>query len=224
MKKAEMEAHAALYHEKMDRARAAEGRGMYRDALDAAVSAWEHIDGMMQYEKRYQGREFASVPAIDLALRYAPLLLDAKRLDEIDRLLSEYRRIERNASDDLGAKVDQARARIWENHRLWSYLEHRPGALQEELSNVLGGEQERWRAVAESWQRMGLISREPAGRSYRLTLSTRMGEVVPAKCPTCAYVGEGPKGMFLEQIVCPKCRSRVLFVLLRPQSHVEAKG
>jgi hypothetical protein len=216
MKKVEMEAHSADYHRRMRAARDAESAGMYREAVEAAVSAWPHIDGMMQFEQKYQDAEFSSIPAIDLALKYAPLLLDLKRLDEIGQLLAEYRRIQKNATADLGAKIGAARAQIWQNHRLWSHLEQNPGTLQADLRQVLGGEQERWRAVAESWEKMGLLTRTPEGQSYRLSLSTRMGEVVSGKCPKCGHVDQAPKAMFLEQISCPQCRSREVFVLLAP--------
>jgi hypothetical protein len=216
MKKAEMEDHSYAYHQLMRDARNAEASGMYREAMEAAVSAWPHIDGMMQFEQRYQDAEFSSIPAIDLALKYAPLLLDLKRLDEIEQLLMQYRRIQKNASADLGAKVGAARAQIWQNHRLWGHLEQNPDTLQEELHQILGGEQERWRTVAASWEKMGLLNRTPEGRSYRLSLSTRMGEVISGKCPRCGHVDQAPKAMFLEQISCPQCRSREVFVLLAP--------
>lgn len=219
MKKSEMELHSRLYHEKLRGAATAESAGMYRAALDAAVAAWQHIDGMMQYERKYEGKEFTSIPAIDLALKYAPLLLDMRRLDALDDLLGEYKRIDRHASDDIQSKVEQARARVWENHRLWSYIEHHPGAPQEGLQGELGGIQSYWRSVAEAWSRMGLLARTAAGRSYTLSLATRMGEVVPAKCPACGHVAESPKGMFLEQLTCPECRASVVFVLLARQRH-----
>ena len=86
--------------------------------------------------------------------------------------------------------------------------------MQDELAATLGGNQVQWRAAAESWAKMGLLSRTPAGRTYRLALSTRMGEVTSGKCSSCGYVAEAPKGMFLEQMMCPECRNQVHFVLL----------
>jgi hypothetical protein len=41
-----------------------------------------------------------------------------------------------------------------------------------------------------------------------------MGELVRGKCPECGNVDEAPKAMFLEQVACPQCRARVVFVLL----------
>jgi hypothetical protein len=214
VKKSEMEAHAAAYLDHLDQARAAERAGMYRAALKLAVNAWPYIDGMLQYETKYNEAEIGSVAAIDLALRYAPLLLDLRQLDELETLLKAYKRIDRIASDDIAAKVTHARSQLWENHKLFAHLQQNPGARQDELESTLGGRQERWRVVAESWEKMGLIRRTQIGRTYTLALSTRMGEVVPGKCPSCGHVADAPKGALLEEGTCPECRSRVVFVVL----------
>lgn len=218
MKKAEMEAESLQYREAIRRAQAAEQRGMYREAVQAAMSAWPYVDGMILHERRYEANEVANIAAIDLVLRYAPLLLDSKPLDELEQLLASYRRVlKKDAYTTLTEKLTRARARILENHRLWTYLELHPGVEQEALRAALGGEQERWRSVAEAWERMGLLSRTRSGRTYQLVLSTRMGEVVRGKCPACGHVDEAPKAMFLEPAACPRCRSRVIFVLLAPR-------
>ena len=214
MKKADMEAHHAEYHARMEAAQAAERSGMYRAAVEGAISAWEHIDGMMQYDRKYEDREFARVDAIQMVLKYAPLLLDLRKLDQLDELLAKYKRIAKNTSDDLVADLDKARSRIWANHRLWSYLEAHPESRQDELRQILGGEQDYWRWVAEAWEKMGLLCRTPERGSYRLALTTRMGQVVPGRCPSCGHVVEAPKAMLLESSTCPECRSAVVFVIL----------
>jgi len=218
MKKSEMQAHNLEYEAKMDCARAAEREGLYRAALDAAVSAWENIEGMMQYSKKYEEEEFVKIDAIDLILRYSPLLLDSKRLKLLEDLLETRKRIPRNADDDLKSKLATAYAQIKDNHRLWSHIEGNPEARQDDLRQVLGADQTYWRAVAESWEHMGLVVRQPDGGSYRLALTTRMGQIVPAKCPSCGHIDEAPKAMFLEQTDCPKCKSSVLFVLVSRRS------
>jgi hypothetical protein len=214
MKKVEMEAHRDAYRDLMSRARSAVGDGSYRTAVELALSAWDHIDGMMQYERKYESVDFRSIEAIDIVLKYAPLLLDFKTLDTLDSLLKERRRIEKNTSDSLGDNLGDARSLMWDAHRLWDYLEFHPDARQDELREHLGGDQNRWRSVANTWAAMGLVRRMAEGRSYRLSLSTRMGEVVPAKCPSCGTVTHGPKAMFLEELACPDCERIVSFVLL----------
>jgi hypothetical protein len=220
MKKAEMEAENLHYREKMGLAQAAELRGMYRQVLDAAISAWPYVDGMLLHERKYRDNEVADIAAINLVLRYAPLLLDARPLNELEDLLAGYKRVLKESFATLTANLSRARTQVAENHRLWTYLEKNPGAEQDRLCEALGGEQERWRSVAESWERMGLLTRVPADRGCRLTLLTRMGEVVPGKCPACGHRGRAPKAMFLGQVTCPECGAHVTFVLLaaRPVS------
>ena len=214
MKKAEMEHHHQQYQSLMADARAAEQAGMYRIAIEKALASWDHIDGMMQYERRYESKEFRSVPAIDMTLRYAPLLLDIASLDALEGMLKDCRRIEKNTSDGLGDKLAAARSFLREAHRLWDHLEWNPRSRQDKLRQLLGGDQNQWRGIAEAWDKMGLLRREPEGATYRLSLSTRMGEVVAAKCPGCGNVVEAPKAMCFEEMACPECDATVLFVIL----------
>ncbi|MHC4696999.1 MAG: hypothetical protein ACYTFA_09670 [Planctomycetota bacterium] len=198
----------------MSKAQAAHHEGLYRDAVEAALSSWEYIDGMMQYERRYEEKEFDGIKAIDMVLKYAPLVLDFHSLDKLESLLKNQRRIEKNTSESLAERLTQARALMWDAHRMWDHLEQHGEARQDKLSRILGGEQDKYRSVAETWEKMGLLQRTPEGGSYRLALSTRMGEVVSGKCPSCGAVAEAPKSMFLEEMRCPDCRVKVLFVLL----------
>lgn len=213
MRKAEMEEHHEAYRALMARAQAAEDQGLYREAMEAALAASHHADGMMQYAKKYQEREFASISAVDLVLRYGPLLLDFKSLRKVESLLDDYRRLTKGTSGDLPGKLAQAISRMWDNHRLWTYLERHPGIRQDGLRQELGGEQEYWRSVAEAWERMGLLRRVPEGGSYSLALATRMGQVVQGKCALCGHIVEAPKGMLLEKMVCPACRDQTTFVI-----------
>ncbi len=223
MKKAEMEEHASEYYAHMAAARAADGKGLFRVAVQAAKAAWAHVDGMMQYEQKYQDREFTSVPAIDLVLRYAPLLLDHASLAELESLFENYRRITKKTTDNLHSRLQEGRERIWANHRLWSHLELHPETRQDALRGALGGSQEYWRSVAEAWERMGLLCRTHDGASYRLALATRMGQVVSGKCPHCGRIAQAPKAMLLEQTTCPYCHATVHFVILAQQGKAEAR-
>ena len=78
MTKAEMEQHSAAYHALMDQVSAAVRGGSYREAVDLAVSSFSHVDGMMQFDKKYGGKETTSVASIDLVLQYAPLMFDVE--------------------------------------------------------------------------------------------------------------------------------------------------
>ncbi len=223
MKKAEMETHRARYQALMTKARSAEREGLYREVIDSALSSWDHVDGMMQYERRYENKEFTSIQGIEMLLKYAPLLLDFDSLDTLETLLKNYRRIDKNTSESMADKLAKARALMWDAHRLWDHLERNPESKQDKLRRVLGGDQDIWRSVAEAWGKMGLLRRTPEDGSYRLSLSTRMGGLVSAKCSSCGHVGKAPKAMFLEKMACPECRATVLFVILSTETSIDTK-
>jgi hypothetical protein len=213
MKKADMEHHRAEYHARMDNAKFAERRGLFRETVQLALSAWPFIDGMMQYERRYESTDFKSIPAIDLILEYAPLLFDFQCLDDLENLLKDTKRIDRNTSDSLAARLADARSNIWQNHKLWSHLESNPDSREDQLHRLLGEKRAYWRSVTKAWAQMGVLRRTPAHGTFELALTTRLDEVVHAKCPSCGTIGHAPKAMFLELMTCPECASMRLFVL-----------
>lgn len=214
MKKTEMEAHRGAYRRLMRKAYSAEKQGMFRDAVKHAFEAWVHVDGMMQYERKYENHDFSSIDALEIVLRYAPFLLDYESLNELERLLTETKRIEKNTSVCLNDKLAKAKEMLVKNHELWGFLKQNPQSPQDQLSRLLGGEQEEWRNTAESWEKMGLLRRERNNQSYRLTLITRLDEIVYAKCSACGKTAEAPKAMFFEETKCPECGQNVNFVIL----------
>jgi hypothetical protein len=217
LKKAEMESHQAEYHALISQTRLALQEGLYAKAVELASSSWDFIDGMMQYERKYEGKEFDSVEGIDIVLEFAPLLFNFQSLDKLELLLKSQRRIDKHASDDLADRLSKARTRMWEAHRLWNHLERVSESNQEEFCSELGGDQTVWRTIAETWEEMGLIRRTPDGRSHRVALKTRMDEPVVAKCPSCAAIAKARKAKLLEEVTCPKCERAVVFVILANQ-------
>lgn len=214
MNKAEMEAHATEYQSLVFQARAAEKRGRFADVIRFALASCEHIDGMMQYDRKYQGKTFASVLGIDLVLRYAPLLFDHRSLDEIGTFLKDARRIERDTSADMGENLARARRTMWNAHMLWNYLEANPGARQDGIPKALGGDQDAWRSIAEAWEKMEVLHRAPAEAGYRVTLRTRMDEPLEGKCPSCGHIARESKRRLLEPLSCTHCHAETTLVLL----------
>lgn len=219
MKKSEMEEHHAAYHAHMAVARTAERDGLYRAAVDSAMSAWEFIDGMMRYEQKYLDREFASVPAIDFVLKYSPMLLDVRRLNALRDLLKSRKRIDRDASADLVEELERAIFQTSENYQLWSFLERHPDVRQDELPPSLGGDREYRRTVIRFWEQLGIVSRTPDGRSYRLLLIAPLGRAITGKCPSCGQTHNAPKRAFFEPIDCPSCGKQAHFVLVASEGN-----
>jgi len=218
MTKAEMQFHDEQYGARVSDARKAAESGLYRAAVSAAFVACEHIDGMMRFQSRHDGDDFYTLSAIDIILKYAPLLLDRKSLIDLENFLKENKRIAKNISSDLANHLENARGKIWTNHCLWSHLQQNTGIRQGLLRRALGGDQDYWRSVIDSWSEMGLVRRKTCGGSYVVELSTRLGRVVRGKCPSCGRVSEAPKAMFLEENKCPECKSDVYFVLLAEEA------
>ncbi len=214
MKKAEMEQHNQRYAELLKMAKGAEQEGLLKKAMQLAWESCEYVDGMMRHREKVDGTEFTSIPSVDLILRYAPLLFEADSLSRLEDWLRERKRVEKKTSEDLAGKIQAARELMWDAHRLWNHVEAAPGTRQDRLGKELGGNQDRWRWIAEMWERMGLLERVSAGPSYELSLATRMGKIVNGKCSECGAITQAPKAMFLEKVRCPDCSHHVLFTLL----------
>jgi hypothetical protein len=217
MNKTELTAHVAEYRNKMEAASAAEARGLWRDAIGHALSALDNVEGVLEFAKKYENRRVESVSAIDLALKYAALLLDLKTVQACEAFVSRSRNIGRWTTVDLPSAVAAAREALWQNHKLWTLLEQSTEVRQDQLNFKLGGEAGRWRMVVEAWERMGLITRVRHGRTFLMTLATRLGQLVAAKCSLCGQITEAPKAMFLEVIGCPACGRESDFVLVEPE-------
>jgi hypothetical protein len=220
MTKAEMEYDRAEYFAWIAKARAEQQKYLFSEAIESAMSSWDHIDGMMQYERKYEGRDVFTIEGIEIVLQYAPLLFDFTRLDKLELLLKTQRRIAKNASDDLANKISEAKLLMWEAHRLWDHLERQSIVRQDELRRELGGGLDGWWFISETWEAIGLIRRVPEGGSYRLAFSTQMDMPTLAKCPSCGAVVRAPKTRFLDEVVCPKCQAEDYFVILSRESIV----
>ncbi len=217
MKKAELEVHYANYKERLLRAKASLQEGDYSKALKTAISTLSYIDGMMQFERRYNKREFASIEAIDMILEHAPLLFDLQSVIDLEELLKGSRRIEKNTTDSLNERVSEARVMLWEAYRLWKLLEHQGEASLDSLQETLGTNGGHWRVVATAWETMGVVQRQHDTNSDRVTLATRMNASSLAKCPACGAIVRAAKAKFLREQSCPKCKAVNLFVVIETQ-------
>lgn len=213
-KKAELAAERDEYDRLLAAARSSLAAGMFQEVVRHSLAALPFVDGMMEYRRRFEDAEFKSVTAIDNILRYAPLIFSQSSLNMLEETLRAQKRIDRNATDDLAGRLAEAKREVWLNHRLWTHLEQSGQARQDELRLTLGGDQEYWRWTCEAWEVMGLLNRSPSRGSYILSLKTRSGEVVRAKCSTCGKAQEAPKAMFFEELACPECRTTCFFVIL----------
>jgi hypothetical protein len=217
MAKAELETAQFQYDQEIKKARISEKNGDFHSAIRHAVNAWEYVEGMMKFEKRWECAEFDSVPCIDIVLRYAPLILDGQALCQLSDLLRKRKSIDKIANDDLAARVAEAQALLRQVHQLWNLVERQPLVRQDMLRQILGGNQDTWRGIAEQWESMGLIHRIKHSGSYMLKFATELSERWRAKCPSCGAIAVGAKRAFLDSQECPRCRAASYFVL---QNHI----
>jgi hypothetical protein len=214
MTKAEMEAHHSEYHTCLSLAREAEEEKDFQTALNWVVSSWVHIDGMLRFERKYQGEESCRIFGLLTAFRLAPLLLDFERLDALESLLKKGKRVAKASVDDLGDELSKARQLLADAHRLWDYLERHGEIRQDDLRTTFGGNQDIWRWMAEQWGKMLILKRRREGNSYRLTLTTQLSSSMRAKCPSCGVIAKASQEKLLAEQLCPKCGVRGHFVLL----------
>jgi hypothetical protein len=205
MTKADLQASRDRYYDLVRQARDAESAGYHEQAVTLAMHAWEHVNEMMAFEAKYEDASFKSVPCIDLVLKLAPRIFYAQALDNLGILLKQKKAVDRRASDDLAARLEEARARMTKCHRLWDLIEKFPGIRQDELRTMLGGDQAEWREAVEVWSSMGLVGREPDGGSYRLRLLMDLDAESIAACWQCGARQVGPKRSFLASKQCMTC-------------------
>lgn len=213
MAKADLQAAQAAYDKLIASARAAESQGRFAEAVATAMQAWEYVEDMMRFRRRYEDRAFKSVPCVDLVLRHAPFLMDKGVLDRLGELLRACKSIDRHSSDDLAQRLADARALLWQVHRLWGFIEQYPGTRCDELCERLGGSQKEWRTIAERLTAMGLVRQEGDGGSCRVSLATCMDDRIRGKCPRCGAIAEASKSAFLVEQSCPGCKAVVQFVI-----------
>lgn len=213
--KAELQSDAEAYHRTLSAMRAAHRAAQFLDAIKIAMEACEYIDGMMQFERRFEKRtDRHSVETIDYVLQYAPLVFDHQSLETLAVVLKSQRRIDKNTTAELVEGLQNAYELMWDAHRLWSLLEQAQELDQSTLRARLGGDQERWQRIAESWDHMSLIDRIPERGSYRLSLQSRITRETRAKCRRCGAIVKAAMGQFLEENACPKCKAPSTFVIL----------
>jgi predicted Zn-ribbon and HTH transcriptional regulator len=211
--KAELKAAQDAYDQLLQRAQRDESLGRYATAVTHAVEAWEYVDGMMKYERRFEDAEFKSLPCIDLVLRYAPLLFDVSSLDRLGELLKKHRSVEKHTTDDLEARLTKAREFLCRAHRLWSLIEQNPGITLDEVTARLGDKLRESPAMVARWEEMGLITRSQSRTGVSLRLTTRLESDALARCPSCGAKVQARKLSLWKEQRCPKCGQTVDLVI-----------
>lgn len=212
MNKSEMEYHRASYNALVSKANLAQQHGRYAEALDVAISSWAHVDGMIQYERRFGVGEVGRIEGLELVLEFAPLLFDFESLDKLEAFIKSNRRIDRNNSTDWHGRLARARSLMRDARILWNRLEC-AGCAYAEAVAFSGLDSDDLHSIAQLWHNIGVLRRE-SNKGATLELMTDIEASTSAKCPSCGVVAKASKVKFLGEQSCPKCRKTVSFVLL----------
>jgi hypothetical protein len=209
--KAELEHADRRYREHCERARHHFAAKEFPDALDNSEKALAFVDGMMQYQRKYMSQEFDSIEAIDIILLVAPALFRQSSIDAIVRLLSTYRRVERNTAANLGQKVDDAYKRLFHMRRLWNQLSD-----PDDKMNQCDPSDAETLFAMEVWRHVGLVSVTDQGALRSYVPATRMNQMMRCKCFSSGASGKSRKSVLLDKVECPRCRTHGYFVMIGP--------
>ena len=91
--KAELLSDHDAYSRYVGRAAEARDRGEWIRALNEAEASWKHVEGALQFERKHLQNDPDFLDAIEIVLHLSPLVFDLDRLDRLDRLLEERRRL-----------------------------------------------------------------------------------------------------------------------------------
>jgi hypothetical protein len=192
------------YYEIVGKAHAAATKADFITATRLAKQAWNYVIEVMKYEKRYESKTIYSVPCIDLVLRIAPVTMDMQSLEELQALLKSNRAIDREAVDDLGARLDSAKAETLANYDLWKKLSTtvRLSALTKAQRETVG-----------SWILLGLARSESSGDQTNVRRNEPLNRVVAGVCTNCGASRAGVLIDFLCRVACKACgRDSTFFI------------
>jgi hypothetical protein len=218
MTKLEMETHHAQYCDLISKASVAQQSGLYPEAIELALTCWDNIDGMLQYSRKYTNHEPRQLDCLNIVLKCAPYVFDSKRLDALESLLKTQRRILKNLVGALTDALAEARSLMWAAHRLWEQLDREVSHDQTRSAVTAVGRQAG--QILDVWKRLGIIRQGPNGDIHQLT--TNIGAILRGKCPACGAIVKAKMLKLLENVVCPRCKAKSLFVLLsRDPAHIK---
>lgn len=206
MAKADLIAAQSKYDSLVRDSRNAERDGEYGIAIERAKSAWPHVVDMMKYEKRYEAAEFKSLPCIDTVLRLAPPLLDIDSLDELASLLKANRSIDRDASDDLAARVVDARSRLRACYEVLGLFEAAEQSTLLQLLEQSGRGRSEIEPVVKELVSVCVLERSGRAGTAEIRLRRGVASLARAQCVHCGAKYAGQLAQAVAMDACPSCQ------------------
>lgn len=220
MSKAQLESGKLDYHAHLEQSREFIQTCDIADAIREALLACRYAEAMMQFEAKYEEREFDSIESFDIVFQYAPVMLDKVAIDELADLLKVRKRIERDTAADMGQRLQGARSSLKSAYSCLAAAEKSSIAVNR-LSDAFGGTQEWWRWILRLWQELRVIRLTTESSQLMVRYHGVFAAPVLAKCWSCGSVQPSVVNECLNQRPCPRCRVPVCLVMLSEQIKVD---
>lgn len=220
MSKADLQDATTKYESCVAAALAAESHGCLKEAVDHAVQAWEFLEAMLRFSKRFRKLDVDSVHCVNLVVRLAPVLLDPEPLDTLSTLLKSRKSIDRAVSDNLAEMLAGAKRRLAAAHRIFDCIERNPEIGNDDLCSLVEIEAERVTEILGQWLRFGVVRRTSLGHAHGFRLTLDLGAIEHARCARCGRDATGEKSSFLTLRACDSCGVEQQFVILRSPSGI----
>ena len=205
MKIIELEAHHDAYVDVEQTIRTMADNREFPAVFSVCIEAFPHMVPAINYRKKKDiPLKTLDLLPITTICKYAPPLFEHAAIESLADFVSSTRTL---ASSEKGhtSSIEAARKREQLAHAIWNCLEKQPGALQSDIYTTLGVTREDAVEIIELWQELGVIDRQPEGRSYRIYFSTQFDTETEGLCPNCGVRGKGRKELFFKALTCQRC-------------------
>ena len=148
----------------------------------------------------------AELLAFGIIGKYAPPLFAHSFIEELLGFVKSTRLLAKHENDYLQA-AEAALQREEIARVVWRHVEQQPGTLQRDINKTLEIDHHVAVEIVETWEQLGVITRQQEANSYRLYLRTRLDAEVEGVCPSCGVHGKGRKELFFKPGPCKRCGS-----------------
>jgi predicted transcriptional regulator len=172
---------------------------------------------MIQYIQKFQdAADFTEIDCLEIALRFAPLLLNSDALDSIGRILKSKRRVNKSSTRDYAALLTRSRLAMDTVYDILRELEEFGCVNESSLIARISGSPTLVRALLSEMVNLGLLQPVTDQNRSGLQLTTDFERPARGKCPGCGARVNARKASLLVDLMCPKCGNAVSFALTEP--------
>lgn len=212
-KKSELEDSASAYAGFLLKVNSDVIRGDHPQIISTVIGSLPHVVGMLQFEKKYQGRQFASVEIIDLGITSAVCQLDSSFFKSLEAFLTEQKLLSKLLTADPWEGFALGTSQLATACQAWGYLDsHSPCAIQE-LYHICNDQTKLVDWLVYSWEQNYLVARHIANDTQFVSTFLHPDEKVTGQCPYCGASGSGKRHLFWTETNCPRCNTPVCFVV-----------